>query len=45
MLIGTAADDLPKALYGALGFVPQCLTRQYLRDQPASSARARLSSC
>jgi GNAT superfamily N-acetyltransferase len=32
MLIGAVGDKLPKALYASLGFVPQCLTRQYLRD-------------
>jgi len=32
MLIGAVGNELPKALYGSLGFVPQCLTRQYLRQ-------------
>jgi GNAT superfamily N-acetyltransferase len=31
MLIGAVAGELPKSLYASLGFVPQCVTRQYLR--------------
>jgi GNAT superfamily N-acetyltransferase len=33
MLIGPHATEPPKALYAALGFVPQGLTRQYLLEQ------------
>ena len=32
MLIGPHVTEKPKALYAALGFVPQCVTRQYLRE-------------
>jgi GNAT superfamily N-acetyltransferase len=35
MLIGTHVDQAPKTLYAALGFVPQCLTRQYLLEAQA----------
>lgn len=31
MLIGPHVTEAPKALYAALGFVPQCVTRQYIR--------------
>jgi GNAT superfamily N-acetyltransferase len=34
MLIGAYADETPKTFYAALGFEPQCLTRQYLIDRP-----------
>jgi GNAT superfamily N-acetyltransferase len=34
MLIGAYADEPAKALYAALGFEPQCLTRQYIIDRP-----------
>jgi hypothetical protein len=36
MLIGAVGDELPKALYASLGFVPQCLTRHYLRHGGAA---------
>jgi GNAT superfamily N-acetyltransferase len=44
MLIGAVGDELPKALYASLGFVPQCLTRQYLHDESMTFARVRSSA-
>jgi len=38
MLIGPVADEAPKALYAALGFEPQCLTRQYMLDREPATA-------
>ena len=32
ILIGTHVSEAPKALYAALGFVPHCVTRQYLLE-------------
>ena len=32
MLIGPHVSERPKTFYAALGFVPQCLTRQYFRE-------------
>lgn len=38
MLIGTHVNEAPKRLYAAMGFAPQCLIREYLRDTPAAQA-------
>jgi GNAT superfamily N-acetyltransferase len=32
MLIGPHVSESPKTFYAALGFVPQCITRQYFRE-------------
>ena len=32
MLIGPHVTEPPKALYASLGFAPECVTRQYLRE-------------
>jgi GNAT superfamily N-acetyltransferase len=32
MLIGPHVTETPKTFYAALGFVPQCVTRQYFRE-------------
>jgi GNAT superfamily N-acetyltransferase len=34
MLIGTHVNEAPKHMYAALGFVPQCLIREYLLEPP-----------
>lgn len=34
VLIGALATDAPKRFYAALGFVPVCLTREYIRHIP-----------
>jgi GNAT superfamily N-acetyltransferase len=36
MLIGAVADAAPRRLYASMGFVPQCVTRQYLKEIPAT---------
>ena len=38
MLVGALAGETAKAMYARLGFVPQCLTRQYLLELPGGGA-------
>ena len=44
ILIGPHVTETPKSFYAALGFVPQCVTRQYFRDSDGTSAPRSASS-